>query len=250
MLIGAGLVFLFTILILGGQHHELIFIDFEKEAKNVVLDKARFVEIKEINKGFQAVEKDYNKQIKSYAKEFSALLKNQSTTSQSFTHYLDEVVKYEEESGGKYIEIREKVKDQMTEEEWSQMMDNLTKEIDKNGDKTGKALEKYNKQMAGFSQSILNSLDNIDSQVALKPVLNDFTTNASRLAELMLVYDVKEMEVLSSYKSSKEDVAQVLNNYNIEMQEFYNLVFKLHVEIAKTISVKEWSQLSKELNNI
>lgn len=250
MLIGAGLIALFTILIIGGPQEELIFIDFEKEAKNVVLDESRYAEIKGINKEFTTFKKEYIKKNKSYSKEFAVLIDEQSTSLQNFTVFLDEIIKFEKASGGKYVEFRESVKGQMTEEEWGKMMDNLLKEIAKSQKETGKTLTKYNKKMSGFSESILQSLDNEDQKTALQPTLNDFSKNATRLAEEMVIYDDTELQVLSSYKSSKEDVYSVLTKYNSEMIEFYNLVFGLHQELAAKLSVKEWKKLKKDLNSI
>lgn len=250
MLIGAGIITLITVLLLGGKQNELIFIDFQKEAKTVVQDESRYSDIKDINKEFEALKKDYGKKGKNFAKEFKALLGDQATTLENFTHYLDEVIKLEEVSGEQYIAIREKVQDRMTEAEWNEMMDNLTKEIEKTSEKTEKTLSKYNGQMSGFSESILKSVDKEETKIALEASLNTFEERAMVLAEKMVVYDEREIQVLKSYKPSTKELNGVLLDYNNELKEFYTLIFELHQNLAKETSAKEWKRLSKELLNI
>lgn len=250
MLIGAGIITLITILLFGGSQNELIFIDFEKEAKTVVVDKSRYSDIKDINKDFQALKKDYEKKGKGFAKEFEGLLGDQTTTPENFANYLDEVVKLEEESDKRYLAIRERVQDKMTEGEWEKMMDNLTKEIGKMSEKTEKALAKYNDQMSEFSESILKRVDNEETKLKLESSLQVFSENATVLAEKMVVYDEQEVGVLISYKPSEEELTEVLYGYNDELKEFYNLIFELHQNLAKQTSEKEWKRVSKELQNI
>ena len=250
MLIGAGLITLFAIVFFGGSQNDLFFIDFDKEAKNIIVEKSRYEEVKTLNKGLVAIEKEYAKQGKQLGKDFKSLLANQETTQEEFVNFLDVIMNNEEEADRKYFALRDKIQQQFMEDEWEKMIANVDQKMAKSEKKTQKALTKYNANLDGLSESIVRATTDEKSKTEADKIMSEFTLNANKLASEMSLYSEREMMILKQHQPKREDLSGVITAYNDEMKQFYQLVFKLHKDLARITPESQWKKVAKQLEKI
>lgn len=247
MLIGLGLIVLS--ILFGGPQNDLLLSQIGKYAKKEVVDNDRKTLVLTEIKAVKSIQKGYDKTTKGNKKNLKKLVSNQSTTQVEFTELFHILVEYEQKVNNVFVPHRLLVQQTLTQEEWDNILESASRDIEKSKKTTDKRLKSLKKALDKTQKTILKHLADKDKDNASK-CLQDFNSYLYDVGEDMLNYNPLEENLLLNKDASAEDLLFVIDNDIKEWEKILGKLADLHVTLAKIVPENEWSAVAKQINKI
>lgn len=234
----------------GGQTTFFLDPEVNKNVKEYVVDKEKEKQIEGIIKKMSSDQKAFfKKRKKNYTVKLKELNENYSSTQEDFVKifadYMTELKNYQTGYWEKEVQIRNLI----SEEEWSQIMqknlskpskDKTKKELDKAMDKMFDDISESCRKAVSDSSKLASLLDEVEVQKGLATnLVNDFLELNYKDLPSIRNKDTK-LEELETYTDIIDDLRSKL------LRQFTELRF----ELVKSVNEDEWKKLSKDLEGI
>ena len=249
MLIGAGIA-LYLLLFMGGSQNDLLILHGEKYVKKVVAEKDRKELILAEFKSISKLQKEYQKVNKQNTKYLAGLVTDYGTDKATFDEFFKKLAEEEGATNEKFNTYRSSIQEQLTQEEWDQVMDHIQKSIAKDEKTAGKSFATFEKDLEKMKSKILDILNEDFRREKAEASLDDFITTVKKSGEEILKYAPEEKEMLQKKETSKAELNKLGDDIIGQWIELLNAVADLHGDLKKVTTEEEWKSVSKWLNKI
>lgn len=219
----------------------------EKEVRQNVNDKQRTKEILELRKSSEKDRKDHGKERKKTFKEFDKLNTSRETTHVEFNHLMKVVKKQRNELQHKDIERFLQVKVLITQDEWTQMLPNITKYLSKHEKQKSKELKVLNKQYEKLTKRIRRVVKDKERQTQI--IANSETIFSSTVLYINCYYKYIEdiNSVIYNYSSTEDDLQMMIKEVNAANDIVLESSVTNHFSTKKLTTNKEWKRIVKHI---
>lgn len=247
-----GLATLITILFLGGAPDYFLVTGLEKGVKEYIVDKEKkkelLAEFKIAKKKSKAIYKTRSELIK----ELKVLNADRLATTADFqkneTLLIENAVEYQD----LVIDSRLNLINNITEDEWANIIAYSKNEVDQEKEKLqkkiddGKIKDPFKDLEAQINKQIADEKNRTVVTEALKTFKNDFKTLAEKLNER----NVNDTPVLMNKNSSKKDLKEIAAKINNIRKETYKSMLDFRSVLLENTNYEEWSKIIKEFNKL
>lgn len=250
MIIG---IYTFLTLLFGGGSVDQFYIDqIDKGVKKYVADKDRKKEIQGYFDEYQSATANWNKLTKIEIKEFKKRNLDRGASLDWYRNYFEGKILLREELINKYIDLRLKMQESITDGEWAQIMELASEADTKEEAKEEKEKSKQaDKDM--FKKLREVTAENVDDAVAQEALIlswNDFEEQYNEVAEAYRMLDVNHTEIMSDKYATAEEfmaVGVVLIEIRAEAAE----AFMEFITILKDSTTDDgYTAIMKEFNKL
>lgn len=247
-----GLYSAIALALFAGSGQQSFFMDpnVKKDIKIYVTDKYTKIEIFSIIDVMEKEQEDFLKQKKKhYEKEVAAINADYYAERETFNSLFSTFMKERKSFQSKIWDTDSKIRFFISDKEWSQMMDNLTIELDK--DKVRKSLNKVSDKMFDDLKQSCNKI--ISDTFALSNAIiaiDEQKVFINQIIDEYLNLDFYHIESLQNRNASLEDFEKVTENINSSRMSILTHYYDLRFDLIKGCKPKEWSKLSKEFTKV
>jgi arsenate reductase-like glutaredoxin family protein len=237
-------------IIFGAPQNDLLILKIKKPVKQIVIDQDRKAEILGEIKSIKKMKKAYGKKTKVFTKQLKQLAIDQKTDRETFDAFYDSVVAYEVLASDEFIQHRIRIQDNLTQEEWDEIISASSKAIKKDDKSSQKALSKLKKGLDKMRSKVLKHIDGQERMETAGRYMEAFSSSLYDRAVEILKYDPFEEEILLNKNASEDDLRSVVEGTNEHWMAIFETFSKLHAELGSLATEAEWKSLSRELKKI
>lgn len=245
-----GLFLLLSSLLFGGNP-EVFYIDkIENGVKKFVTDKDRKKELDDVLKDYNNSVKEFHKTRDGYVKQLKSKSLDRNTPDQWYKDFFEARLVDRKNIHAEFIDQRIKLQENITDDEWAQIMDLAKETADKLAEKREKQKEKeanknyFKKQEQAITDHISDPNRQTNALKALKSYEQDFVEVAKAYEEL----NVNEAEFLDDRYATREDMQKLsdqLNSYQADLYASYRGFIRALIE---NTNEEEWGSIIKVFN--
>lgn len=201
-------------------------------------------------KSIKKLQKAYGKKTKVFTKQLKPLAIDQKTDRETFDAFYDSVVAYEVLASDEFIQHRIRIKENLLQEEWDEIIRASGKAIKKDDKSKQKALSKLKKGLDKMSSTVMKHIDGRERLETADRYMKAFSSSLYDYAVEILKYDPFEEDILLNKNASEDDLRSVVEGNNEHWMTIFETFSKLHAELGSLATEAEWKSLSRELKKI
>ena len=241
-------------LITHGPEQVFIAPDVQKNVK-------KYVEKKERRDEINAVLKDGKKEIASFKKEQEKLAKmiqkeilSKSSSRSKVESLLDSSLEIRKGHQNSYVEMRLKIQEVFSQEEWDKVIKNAVYPSDKDSIREEKATEKTKKAYINEANKIKVNIQKVivdqDKRERSVAAYETFRDEYSGLIDMRTELNYKNLEVLRNKQASKEQLEAFYTKQNETRERLYSSFNDFFSSLKENTTDDEWKRLKKEIAKI
>ena len=237
-------------IILGSQQNDLLILKIRKPVKKVVVDVDRKAEILSEIKAVKKLYKTYGKKTKDFTKQSEKLLIDQSTDRETFDSFYNSVVEYEIEVNKEFIPHRIRIQDNISQEEWEEILIAAAKAYKKQQKSGQKALTKLKKHLNKMRERMMNHVKDPGRREKAGVHLEEFSGLVYDFAIQIVEYDHFEEEILVNKNATEDELSSIVERTNKQWIKIFDALSILHAELAALVTADEWKSVARELKKL
>lgn len=247
-----GTIALITLLFLGGVPDFFLVTGLEKGVKEYVIDKEKkkeiLAEFKIVKKKSKAIYKTRSGLIK----EIEIINADRLATTADFQKFESLLIENAVEYQDLVIDSRLDLINNITEDEWANIIEYSKNEVDNEKEKLqkkiddGKIKDPFKDLETKINAQIADEKNRTVVLEALAAFKNDFKTLAEKLNER----NVDDTPVLMNKNSSKEDLKEIAAEINNIRKDTYKSMLDFRSVLLENTNEEEWNKIMKEFNKM
>lgn len=248
-----GTVTLISILLGGGGTFNIFVFDkIDKNIKKVVVDKKRkdllLTELKLGKKEIKAYYKDRKNDIKS----LKSLNLDRTASKEMFEKLNSTFIRKRSEIDQKVIISRVELVQNITDEEWQEIMDlaAVEQENQKNKDAEKEAKGKLKDDTDKLGKTIQDTIEDEEKREAVLSSFETFRNAFNEMEKDAITRYPSDNEILTNKNSEVDDLSKTLGSVTELRSRTYNAFVDFHFAIIEQTTEKEWQKIMKQVNKI
>ncbi len=247
-----GTVTLIMLLMGGGTFNIFVFDKMDKNIKKVVVDKDRKdLLLSELKLGKKEM-KAYYKERKNDIKSLKALNLDRSASEEMFAELNATFSKKRSEIDEKVINSRIELIQNITDDEWAEIMDLAQAEND--NQKTKEAAKEAKGKMKDNTDKLGKTIrDTIEDESKRDEVLSSFETFRNTFNQMendAITRFPSANKILIDKSSGANDLSKTFESVAELRSRTYDALVDFHFAIIEQITEKEWQKIMKQANKI
>lgn len=247
-----GTIALIALLFFGGVNDYFLVADLEKGVKEYVIEKDRQKEIlADISLGKGKIKK-VRAMRKESMKELKTVNASRAATREDFLEIHDDLITYITNEQSVLITFRQNAIAKITDDEWTQIIELSTQDVEANKDKLqseidkGKLKDPFDEIEASIIKSISDPAKKEKALDAMMKFKDSFTVFSQKMSEKNVI----DHPLLTDKYASTEDLLELAEFVNTLRTNTYEAMTEFHFELLEVTSEKEWESIIKAFNKI
>ena len=248
MLIG-----LFTLLlgIFGVGSEDVFYLDkIDKGIKKYVTDQERKKELQGDLKNYTKALNQFAKILKGHLKELKKKNHDRNTTRQWYVDFFDSRMEERKELQALFIDQRSNLQKNITEDEWTEIMQMATKEANKvEGKEQKKELKQKSKNIFENQEQVIKDvIFDPDKKSKVQEALRTYEQEFIEAQEAYGDININETDFLADKNASKADMQKFADNLNVQTINMYKAYMDFLMEMKENTNDEEWASIIKVFN--
>lgn len=222
----------------------------EKMIKTNIEDENVKAEVLSMIKEYKKKTKQLKKEEEIHQKEFIDLFSRRDVTKDSFSEVHNELVEVRKKRQDLYIDYSLNLKNKLTVEEWSAMLPEAIKSLDKKKKKKEKYLNNIEKVDKKTHEKLIDKIEDQERREELDNLFINFINKDIELHEAIFNLNIKDNEVIQNKYSKREDYELITDSINYDAEEFFQLYMQFHEDLVRLTTEEEWKIVKKPMKDI
>lgn len=238
-------------LLLGGSNTQTYLIDeLDVGIKKEITDKDRKKDLQNILGDYQKVQKSFLKEKKKQLKILSKATEDKTTSKEYLDAFFDKRMNAYIEFDKYFINKRIILQNEITDEEWAQIMLRSTEAAEKIDAKEQKKINKgkIKDPFDKLEKTIRNTISNAEKNKDVMDALEVYKSYSFSLAERLANTDVITSDLLADKYAPRELLDATAKDRNMERRKLFNSYTTFFFVLSINTTEDEWNSLVKEFN--
>ena len=234
----------FTILLkLLGGGSTFVVPKLDNYVKKYVVDDTRKKEVLDMLKVAKKERKVTLKKDKKLLKELRKLSESRTSTQADFDMLYEEVLQSDTKSQNANIKVNQESQELITSDEWSTIMIDVAKNLDKTDKKRTKTLKKVEKKFVKWQNNIKKGISDVEKRKMAMEAVEDLKITYLKNYKIIQEEMVNKNSIIYKYKASESEIMSLQKEFMELIKEVYDTNTSTHFKLVELSTPEEWKKV-------
>jgi hypothetical protein len=234
----------FTILLkLLGGGSTFVVPKLDNYVKKYVVDDTRKKEVLDMLKIAKKERKTTLKKDKKLLKELYKLSESRTSTQADFDRLYEDILKSDTRSQNANIKVNQESQKLITADEWTAIMTDVAKNLEKTDKKRTKTLNKVEKKFNKWQNKINKTIVNVDKRKEAVKAVEELKIIYLKNYKLIQEEMLNTNSIMYTYKASDSEIMDLQNNFLQLVKDIYDTNTRTHFKLVELSTPEEWKKI-------
>lgn len=253
-MITATLIGIIATLLFGGAAGIFLIPDIEKKIKKLIGEKQRANAMIDSLKAVSLADKERENKRQGYKKQLALLMKNPTTSRQELTALFDASLESVRSFQNALIRHRAVLIDNLSEEEFTEIIDPDSSATAKRENETAASWEKVGKKLGAAVDEAAtiarSSIEDPERRRKALSAIDDYKQGIDALVQRFKSWNLRDNTLLKDYAATDAQFHALAEEFNSIRTQVYTAFVDLYIQLSESSTEKEWKAASTALKKM